>query len=354
VPPLPERPREPKLRYVLLFLATLVSTTFTGAMYFGSVPEGFDGRLLPVLPDLIAQGMWYSVPVLSILGAHELGHYFACRYYGVNSSLPYFLPMPLFMTGTLGAVIRIRQPIPGKRALFDIGIAGPIAGFLVLIPVLIAGIQLSEVVPIPAEASRVEFGEPLLFKMLAWLKFGHLSEGYTINGHPMVFAAWFGMLATTLNLIPIGQLDGGHISYAALGQRSLFVTVSALVGLVLLTFFATSWVVWLVLTALMLYFLGLRHPRVWDEDVPLDATRRWLAGFAIVMFSLCFTPVPIQFTEPTTDPRPPSRDGVLPASLPIPSSERSASRRAASLSGKTEPDVLRGAAQAALALDRGW
>jgi membrane-associated protease RseP (regulator of RpoE activity) len=241
--------------------------------------------------------LWYSLPVLTILGAHELGHYFACRYYGVNSSLPYFLPMPLFMTGTLGAVIRIRQPIPGKRALFDIGIAGPIAGFVVLIPFLIAGIQLSEVIRIPANAGGPEFGEPLLFKALAWLRFGQVADGYTINGHPMVFAAWFGMLATALNLFPIGQLDGGHISYAVLGRRSTLVTIGMVLCLIGLTFLSQTWILWTVLTIAMLIVLGPHHPRVWDEDVPLDPVRFWLALFAVIMFILCFTPVPLEFRD---------------------------------------------------------
>jgi hypothetical protein len=344
---------EPRLRYVLLFLATLASTTFTGAVYFGSLPGSFDGRWLPVLPTLVVQGLSYSVPVLTILGAHELGHYFACRRYGVNASLPYFLPMPLLMTGTLGAVIRIRQPIPGKRALFDIGIAGPIAGFIVLIPVLALGIYLSDVVRIPPDAGGVDFGEPLLFKALAWLRFGHIADGYAVNGHPMVFAAWFGMLATTLNLIPIGQLDGGHISYAVFGQRSLLVTIAAEAALLILTFFASSWIVWVVLTVAMLLVLGPRHPRVWDEHVPLDRRRRWLAAFAILMFAVCFTPVPVRFTEPSGDRRPPSRAAALPASLQGPSSTRSASRSAGALSERTARGAHHAAAPAVRAQARG-
>jgi len=203
--------------------------------------------------------------------------------------------MPLFITGTLGAVIRIRQPIPGKRALFDIGIAGPIAGFVVLVPVLYAGVYMSTIMRMPPPGASPEFGEPLLFKVLAWMRFGHIPDGYTVGLHPMGFAAWFGMLATKLNLIPIGQLDGGHISYAVLGRRSLAVTLVAELGLLALTFWAMSWMVWVVVTTLMLVVFGPRHPRVWDEDIPLDSRRRWLAGFAIVMFVLCFTPIPVRW-----------------------------------------------------------
>lgn len=268
------------------------------------VYEGFrvgftDHQLAMPLLDLAIRGLWYSVPILLILGSHEFGHYFACRFYGVDASLPYFLPMPVLLTGTLGAVIRIRQPLPGKRALFDIGIAGPIAGFVVAMPVLMLGMYLSDVIPIPADfkGTVFEFGEPLLFKAAAWLRFGSVTDGYTVNMHPMVFAAWFGLLATALNLFPIGQLDGGHISYAVLGRRSTFVTLGMVLCLVGLTFWSRSWVVWTVLTVAMLVAFGPRHPRVWDEDVPLDRTRLWLAVFAIVMFILCFTPAPLELRD---------------------------------------------------------
>jgi membrane-associated protease RseP (regulator of RpoE activity) len=258
-----------------------------------------DHQLAMPVFDLAVRGLWYSVPILLILGSHEFGHYFACRYYGVDASLPYFLPMPVLLTGTLGAVIRIRQPLPGKRALFDIGIAGPIAGFVVAIPVLMLGMYLSNVIPIPADfkGTVFEFGEPLLFKAAAWLRFGSVTDGYTVNMHPMVFAAWFGLLATALNLFPIGQLDGGHISYAVLGRRSTFVTVGMVLCLVGLTFWSRSWVVWTVLTVAMLFAFGPRHPRVWDEDVPLDRARLWLAVFAVVMFILCFTPAPLELRD---------------------------------------------------------
>jgi len=204
--------------------------------------------------------------------------------------------MPFLLTGTLGAFIRIRAPIPGKRALFDIGIAGPIAGFLVAVPVLLIGMHLSNVVQVPKNFSGevFELGEPLLFKAAEWLTFGHIPDGYSVNMHPMAFAAWFGMLATALNLFPIGQLDGGHISYAVLGRRSTTVTLMMVVCLIGLTFVSSSWIVWTVLTVGMLLVFGPRHPRTIDEEVPLDSTRLWLAAFALLMFILCFTPAPIQ------------------------------------------------------------
>ena len=293
VPPAPDpdvRP-QPIVRHLVLFAATLVSTTFWGIGYY----LGFAGGNAPVSltsPALYASGLWYSTAVLAILGAHEMGHYLACRYYRIDASLPYFLPSP-FLGGTLGAFIRIRQPIPDKRQLFDIGIAGPIAGFLVAVPVLFVGLQLSGIVKAPTSGVVQEYGEPLLLKGLLSFILGTPPEGYTVNAHPFVFAAWFGMLATALNLFPFGQLDGGHISYAVLGRRSTVVTYATLVAMIGLSFLAVSWVLWAVLLGAMLRFLGARHPPTPDEDVPLDAGRLVLAAFAVVMFVLCFTPVPV-------------------------------------------------------------
>jgi membrane-associated protease RseP (regulator of RpoE activity) len=293
--------REPKLRYIVLFALTALTTTYVGAGHWASFVLGFTSRALGESGlSLFLHGLWYSGSILAILGAHEFGHYYACRYYQVDSSLPYFLPVPPpFFTGTLGAVIRIRQPIPGKRALFDIGIAGPIAGFVVAVPLLFIGMHMSSVVQVPQhfEGDLLELGEPLLFKAATWLTFGHVPDGYTVNMHPMAFAAWFGMLATALNLFPIGQLDGGHISYAVLGRKSTVVTVVMVLCLVGLTFVSASWIVWTVLTVGMLIAFGPRHPRTYDEEIPLDSTRLWLAGFALLMFVLCFTPAPIQASE---------------------------------------------------------
>jgi membrane-associated protease RseP (regulator of RpoE activity) len=294
--PVPPRPPRPSRWHLILFLLTVVTTMLAGAEHFASFQIDFGSRA----PDLsttrfLLNGLWYSASILAILGAHEFGHYYACRLYRVEASLPYFLPAPLPLTGTLGAFIRIRQPIPGKRELFDIGIAGPIAGFIVAIPVLLVGMSLSRVTALPADTRGfIELGEPLLFKAAAWLFWGTPPEGYSINLHPMAFAAWFGLLATALNLFPIGQLDGGHIAYAVLGRKSTLVTLGTVACLVGLTFVSSSWIVWTVLTVVMLISFGPRHPRTVDEDVPLDRTRLWFAVAALVMFILCFTPTPIE------------------------------------------------------------
>ena len=300
-----EAQRDPLLRYVILFLATVYTTTSAGTLHYLSFYQGFGDRLNPFTwGQLMARGLWYSVPILAILGCHELGHYFACRYYGVAASRPYFLPMPFLLTGTLGAFIRIRRPIPTKRELFDIGIAGPIAGFVIAVPVLFAGMYLSHIGELPRgfHGDVLNFGEPLLLKLAALLTFGTTGDDMVISMHPMAFAGWFGLLATALNLFPIGQLDGGHISYAVLGRKSTVVTLVMVVCLIGLAFWSTSWLVWAGLTTLMLLVFGPHHPRTIDENVPLDPTRKALAVFAVIMFILCFTPAPIELTQLVTRP----------------------------------------------------
>ena len=288
--------------HVLLFALTLATTTLIGAFhYLGFLDDFRNAVVLAQSWPLLIRGLWYSGTILTILGCHELGHYFACRYYDVDASLPFFIPVPFLLTGTMGAFIRIREQIPSKRMLFDIGIAGPIAGFVVAVPALFLGLAMSHLVRVPANSpDLLELGEPLLFKLASWLVWGTTPDGYSLNMHPMAFAAWFGLLATALNLFPIAQLDGGHLSYAVLGPRwSTYVTFAMMGVAVGLAFFATSWVVWTGMIVVMLFLFGPRHPRVFDEDMPLDRRRLLLAAFAVVMFALCFTPAPITMSELT-------------------------------------------------------
>jgi membrane-associated protease RseP (regulator of RpoE activity) len=223
-----------------------------------------------------------------------MGHYLACRYYRVDASLPYFLPIPLTLTGTLGAFIRIRSRIRTKPQLFDIGVAGPIAGFVLAVPAMLWGLSMSRVVRLPPNFVGFELGEPLIFKAAAWLIWGPIPDGYSLNLHPMAFAAWFGLLATALNLFPIGQLDGGHITYAVMGRRSTWITFGAIGTAVVLTAFSMSWLVWTVLMIAMLFLFGPRHPATADEEIPLDRARVAVALFALFMFIACFTPAPIE------------------------------------------------------------
>ncbi len=284
--------------HVTLLLLTVGTTTIVGANHYAGFLSDFVPRSIPLsIGALLVRGCWYSLTILAILGAHELGHYLACRYYGVDASLPYFLPAPVLLTGTLGAFIRIREPIPSKRVLFDIGIAGPIAGFAVALPALFVGLSLSRVVPIPPDFTGLSLGEPLLFRAASWLLWGQTADGFSLNLHPMAFAAWFGLLATALNLIPIGQLDGGHISYAVFGRRSSMVTLASVFGALVLTYFSRSWLVWTGLMLVMIVIYGPHHPRTIDEHVPLDRSRVWLAAFALAMLVICFTPAPIEPLE---------------------------------------------------------
>jgi membrane-associated protease RseP (regulator of RpoE activity) len=294
--PDPQRRRARPWVSITLFVLTIVTTTLAGVLHY----VGFIGDFGSTVPhmdlSLVLHGFWYSGTILAILGCHELGHYFACRYYGVDASPPFFLPAPI-LTGTFGAFIRIREPIRTKRVLFDVGIAGPLAGFVIAVPALIAGLAMSRVVPLPPHFTGLSLGEPLLFKGVAWMMWGPAQEGYSLNLHPMAFAAWFGLLATALNLFPIGQLDGGHISYAVLGSRSTWVTYGAIGCAILLTFVSSSWLVWTVLIVAMLFLFGPRHPSTLDEHVPLDRGRLALAVVALVVFVVCFTPAPIEVVE---------------------------------------------------------
>jgi membrane-associated protease RseP (regulator of RpoE activity) len=249
--------------------------------------------VLTIGSTYLIDGWFYSVTILSILGCHELGHYFACRYYDVDASLPYFLPVPIPPTGTLGAFIRIREPIRTKRMLFDIGFAGPIAGFLVAVPALFLGVAWSKVAPIE-QGGGVWLGESLLVKLASRLVWGSMPDSSTLQIHPVGYGAWFGLIATALNLFPIGQLDGGHIAYAVLGRRSTYITVAMIGVAIVLSFVSVNWIGFTVLMVAMLFAFGYRHPRTVDEDVPLDRTRLILAIFAVVMFALCFTPIPFE------------------------------------------------------------
>jgi membrane-associated protease RseP (regulator of RpoE activity) len=287
-PPAPQR----VWLHVLLFAATLVSTTLVGGLAFAQLPPGFHphGLLQLVLhPAVLSAGLLFSVPLLVILLTHEMGHYVACRYHRLDATLPFFIPVP-FGIGTLGAFIRIRTPFLTKSELFDVGASGPIAGFIMSIPVLFAGIALSRPVPHTPTAGVLIFGEPLAFKAIAFLVHPHIPTGGDLLLHPVGFAAWFGLLVTALNLLPFGQLDGGHITYALFGRWQRRVAWPLLAVLVALGFWWPGWWVWAVIALL----LRVRHPWIPDEATPLDPRRRLLAWLCVAMFVVCFTPDPIR------------------------------------------------------------
>jgi membrane-associated protease RseP (regulator of RpoE activity) len=254
-----------------------------------------------------AAGLWFSVPLLIILTAHEFGHYFACRYYNVDATLPYYIPFPFGLAGTLGAVIRIREPFPSKKALFDIGVAGPIAGFVALLPFLVVALFWWSSVGPMAAPGDLEFGEPVLFKILAFLKFGPIPAGAEIRIDLVGIAAWWGMLITFLNLLPFGQLDGGHVAYAVFGSRSKYVSAATLLAVVSLYLLASE--SWLVFALIMLgasVAFGFGHPFVVDEDAPLDRVRQGVAVFALLMLILCFMQNPISEVKRRPQVAPPT------------------------------------------------
>ncbi len=289
------RPRDRYWLHGLLFLLTMLTTTMVGV----ALQTDFD-RNLPFdvehsfdtyaivwrHPAQLFVGLPFSLTLAAILLAHEFGHYLACMYYRVDASLPYFLPAPSLI-GTFGAFIRIRSAIYTKRVLFDIGVAGPLAGFIFLLPALGVGLAFSKVIPGIDNQGSIQFGVPILQSLLQHAIFpeAKLADVYL---HPVARAAWIGIFATALNLLPIGQLDGGHILYSLVGDKHRRISLIAIVALVPL---GKLWWVWWVWAA-VLFWMGRRHPLIYDlSDV--GAGRRKLGWVSLVIFVLCFMPAPI-------------------------------------------------------------
>jgi membrane-associated protease RseP (regulator of RpoE activity) len=300
-------PREKTWPNGLLFVLTVLTTCFAGLfwsanfLFFesgaatGANPVVETGRALSD-PWFFPLSALYAAALMIILIGHELGHYLTCRRYDILATPPYFLPGPPYL-GTFGAFIRIKSPIYYKRQLFDIGANGPLVGFFLAFPALAVGLAFSRVATvIPAGDSR-SFGEPLLFKLLSSFFFGRISEGAALVLHPVGWAGWVGILVTSFNLIPFGQLDGGHISYALLGRKARLVSQGVVAIFVFMgVFFWAGWFLW---AAVMLFFefkskFRLRHPPVLDEDAPLGPKRRFLSVLVIIIFILSFIPDPVK------------------------------------------------------------
>lgn len=243
----------------------------------------------------LVNGPYYSVAIMTILLSHEMGHYVMCRKYGVDATPPFFLPVPFPPFGTFGAVIKMRGFIPSKKALFDIGAAGPLAGLVFAIPTVIIGLTLSEVRTLPPPAVETDYlglGEPLLFTWMARLVVGEVPEGLDIYLHPVAFAGWAGLFVTALNLLPIGQLDGGHIIYALFGRKSeVIYKLGILAFCGIAVFYYPGW----ILFAMLLLIFGFRHPAPVDEVTGLDMRRKLLGLAMLILFVLCFTPAPLKF-----------------------------------------------------------
>jgi len=281
--------------HALLFLLTVASSTFCGGLYYGWLPSP---ELLDRVrdPNLLLEGLKFSLPLMVMLLAHEMGHFLAARRHGLSVTLPYFLPMPvplLFSPGTLGAIIRVKEPIRTRRQLLDIGAWGPVAGFLALLPFLVVGIALSGLQEIEPSGEGVYFGEPILFWVLARVVFfPDLLPGQDIMVHPTAWAAWFGLFVTSLNMLPFFQLDGGHVCYALFGRHHRIAAWPLLGILVALGLLWPGWWFWAVVLAV----LGPRHPPVLDEHRPLDRPRVLLGWAALLIFAISFSPRPIWIT----------------------------------------------------------
>jgi len=303
VPPSDAQPKRflPALLLLLTFLSTLVAGFSFHVHFVTDYETNALAELLEVWDDpaQILLGLPFALTILIILLAHEMGHYLACRYYGIEATLPYAIPAPPILNpfGTFGAVIRIKSAFRDPRQLFDVGIAGPLGGFIFIIPALIIGLQNSKEFVFQAPVNEAwKFGEPLLFQWAATL-FYTGSAGSTISLHPIGWAAWFGLLATSLNLLPIGQLDGGHIVYALFGTRGhRAVSYVTFVGLVLISLM--SWpMLGYLLFAVIIVFLGFRHPPPRTELPPLGQGRWILAILGLLIFLLSFIPLPIQLVS---------------------------------------------------------
>lgn len=268
--------------HLILFVVTFLSMLLAGALQKGINPLEEPWRLLEGLP--------FAVTLMLILLSHELSHFFASRAHHTDATLPYFIPAPTIF-GTFGAFIKMKSPIISRRALVDIGASGPIVGFVISVFAAVVGLAGSRVIALEPQTGMFSLGDSLLFSVLAKLILGVTPEGHDIVLHPVAFAGWIGFLVTSLNLIPIGQLDGGHIAYALMGgvthrqiSKALVVVLAAM-GL----FIWPGWAVW----AALMVILGIKHPPVIYWEHPLDPRRRLAGWSALLIFIITFTPVPI-------------------------------------------------------------
>ncbi len=275
------RRRPPWLVPTVLFLGTCFSTIYAGRLRYG-----------------LAGALTYAISVMVILTCHEMGHWLQARRYRVPASLPYFIPMPFSPLGTMGAIIAMRSRISSSKALFDIGISGPLAGLVPTLLMTVIGLRLSTVVDTPPQDLQFFFGTPLLFRLLIEHMFGALEPGQVLLFHPLVRAGWVGMLITALNLLPIGQLDGGHILYALLRERAQKVSLALLIAAVLAVVVG-GYYMWLLML-IILIMMGYRHPPTNDPEVPLGWGRVVLGWLTLAFLVLGFTPQPIVFAPPGT------------------------------------------------------
>lgn len=272
-------------KHLLLFFLTLVTTTFTGMQM----------ALSKTILGAFLQGLSYSISLMVILLAHEMGHYWMARKARVDVTLPYFIPLPFIHGfGTLGAFIKMRSIPPGRRELFDIAFWGPAMSFIFSIPISIIGIMLSEVHPLPSnfDGVYISYGDNIIFYALTRFIW-EIPPGYDLFIHPMAFAGWVGFFVTAINLFPVSQLDGGHISYSIFGRKHKEVGMAFIIILLLLSLEYTGWIFWI----LLLFIMKLRHPPMelyWDIIEPLDKKRIRYGIFSVIIFIITFIPFPVE------------------------------------------------------------
>jgi membrane-associated protease RseP (regulator of RpoE activity) len=276
---------------LLLFVLTLLSTLAAGYLIAGSFPFiTFNPFLRPLR---LLDGVPFSFTLIAILGTHEFGHYFTARRYGASVSLPFFIPAPppIFLFGTMGAVIRMRSPARDRNSLFDIAVAGPLAGLVVAVPALLLGLSWSQVAKIPA-GGAMTFGDSLLMRLATWLVFGPIPAGMDVFVHPVALAAWVGLFVTALNLFPVGQLDGGRIAYALFGEWHRRISIATFGGLIALGvgFWSLNWIVF---AGLILVLMGFHHAPPLDDLTPVSRGRYVLGVFCLILLVLLIPPVPI-------------------------------------------------------------
>ena len=278
-------PKVPRIHWIL-FLLTVFTTLLAGAIMEGA-------QILDNPLDLI-KGVPFSFTLMFILGTHEFGHYYYAQKHKVDASLPFFIPAPpfLFLIGTFGAFIKIKSPIYRKDALLQIGAAGPIAGFIIAVPALILGLFLSDIVEKSDIQGALILGDSILMKILTWVTHPDLMESQDIMLHPIAFAGWIGLLVTMLNLLPIGQLDGGHVAYAMLGEKQKLIGQAAFILLVPLSFLSINWLVWGLL--LLLLMRTVKHPPIQDIHIPLSESDKRIGYICLLIFILCFIPAPFK------------------------------------------------------------
>lgn len=278
-------PKIPRINTILFFL-TLFTTLLAGSMMEGGMPWQN--------PLDIVKGIPFSLTLMLILGTHEFGHFYYSQKHGVEATLPYFIPAPpfIFLIGTFGAFIKMKSPVHRRDALLQIGAAGPIAGFLVAVPALIIGLLLSDVVDLTQETGTIILGDSILMKLLSGAFHSGLAENQDVLLHPVAFAGWIGLLVTMLNLLPIGQLDGGHVAYAMLGDKHDLVAKTALFSLIPLSLFSLNWLIWGLL--ILIIMRTTKHPPVQDLHIPLSDANRRIGYICLLIFILCFIPTPIR------------------------------------------------------------